>query len=36
MGDKARNVVIAGYLLDILRAHRADQTRQADVSPFVF
>lgn len=35
-GDKARNVVIASYLLDVLRAHRADQARRGLVSPLVF
>ncbi|MCW3047584.1 MAG: phage integrase [Solirubrobacterales bacterium] len=35
-GDKARNVIIAGYLLDILRDHRADQAREGRVGPLVF
>jgi len=35
-GDKARNVVIAGYLLDVLRDHRADQAREGQVGPLVF
>jgi hypothetical protein len=35
-GDKARNVVIASYLLDILRDHRADQARKGRVGPLVF
>jgi len=35
-GDKARNVVIAGYLLDVLRDHRADQAREGRVGPLVF
>jgi integrase len=35
-GDKARNVVTAGYLLEILREHRAEQTHEGHASPFVF
>ena len=35
-GDKARNVVIAGYLVDVLREHRAEQARRGLAGQLVF